>query len=656
MTAKAKRKVATIGMLGAAGAMIFLAVGVSQGKTRTTSKPSGETFSGLQAVASKKCSPSKGHKAKAGKRIAGNPRARRAAQRGLDFLAKATVAWQKRHRCYGCHVQAVTLEGMAVGKKNQYRVLMQDFKAVIAGVTTIVGGSRTRGGLQYRGGSLLAPSKAFGGAAIARYDSAIDGALRDDLLSTAKQLLKFQQKDGRFNMQYTNAPVAVGDVQGTYLAVRTWKQAYERSADDRWLTAVQKAEKHLQQRGKTLLKSKSADVQQLNYALMGLLEAGTGASEELPTALRRRLITLQREDGSWAVGGRSSLAYGTGQALYALRAAGMTDHDSPVRRGMRWLITKQKKNGAWSHSGSEKAEAMWAVLGLVSLDVVTVAISALQDGQHVSPGQRLRARGTDNKGGSVTKMELMVDDMLVASTCGGKLSYTFGAGLGSGKHVAVISATNSKGQKSRRRVEFYTGNVYLTQVGTRYTNDGKTEISARNIAPDAMKNRVRLSVYTVGKDGKVKKKLKSLAIAGKQGPTRLAWDGRTKAGKKVKSGRYIARLEVVNKAGKVVQTKDTPFAHATRAEQRRNYAEVEGRLDMGGGKRAENAQVDLVDDRGNVVASTRSTKSGQYRFRNVPRGKYKLQLRKAGFAAQAAPVAAEPARKPSVVNIQVRKK
>src|SRR5687767_15026040 len=38
--------------------------------------------------------------------VTGNPRARAAAQRGLDFLAANTKAWQKQHGCYGCHVQA----------------------------------------------------------------------------------------------------------------------------------------------------------------------------------------------------------------------------------------------------------------------------------------------------------------------------------------------------------------------------------------------------------------------------------------------------------------------------------------------------------------------------------------------------------------------
>src|SRR5688500_7931346 len=37
-----------------------------------------------------------------------NDRFRRAAQSGLNFLVEQTLAWQRQHNCYGCHVQAVT--------------------------------------------------------------------------------------------------------------------------------------------------------------------------------------------------------------------------------------------------------------------------------------------------------------------------------------------------------------------------------------------------------------------------------------------------------------------------------------------------------------------------------------------------------------------
>ena len=52
----------------------------------------------------------------------GDPETRRAAQRGLAFLASASQAWTEKNKCFGCHVQAVTVEAFAVGKHHRYDV------------------------------------------------------------------------------------------------------------------------------------------------------------------------------------------------------------------------------------------------------------------------------------------------------------------------------------------------------------------------------------------------------------------------------------------------------------------------------------------------------------------------------------------------------
>src|SRR5437868_9475542 len=70
---------------------------------------------------------------------AGDPAARHAAQRGLEYLAKASTQWTQAHNCFGCHVQAVTLEALTVGKHHQYDVTPKDLatmvKALEMGVT-----------------------------------------------------------------------------------------------------------------------------------------------------------------------------------------------------------------------------------------------------------------------------------------------------------------------------------------------------------------------------------------------------------------------------------------------------------------------------------------------------------------------------------------
>jgi hypothetical protein len=91
-------------------------------------------------------------------KASGNPQARKAAQRGLGYLVKASKEWTQAHNCFGCHVQAVTMEALTVGMHHQYDVGMADVdfmaKALDLGVTA---GGRVTGA-------------AFQGSAWARYD------------------------------------------------------------------------------------------------------------------------------------------------------------------------------------------------------------------------------------------------------------------------------------------------------------------------------------------------------------------------------------------------------------------------------------------------------------------------------------------------------
>jgi hypothetical protein len=79
---------------------------------------------------------------------------------------------------------------------------------------------------------------------------------------------------------------------------------------------------------------------------------------------------------------REANAFATGQTVHALRSLGASDDDPAVARGTRWLVTHQAEDGGWSHGGSGKAEAMWAVFGLVSVDVMSLSLEGVRDGEH----------------------------------------------------------------------------------------------------------------------------------------------------------------------------------------------------------------------------------------------------------------------------------
>lgn len=664
MTIRPSKQVATLGILAAAigclGAALLLDRSPDPGpEADPVSRPEPERDPAvvpLAEVASVSCAIERVQTGAQG--VTGNPRARAAAQRGLDFLAANTKAWQKQNGCYGCHVQAVSLEGMVVGHAHQYTVSTADTQEILDGMLSLPGGGRGKTGFSYQETQLLQPSRAFGGGALARYDATFPDKIGDDLLAVAEQLLQFQRDDGGYDLQYGHpSPVVGGDLQGTYLAIRTWKQAYERTADARWLTAVQAGERYVQIEARRLIDDASAPAQQLSYALLGLIEAGVGAAEDMPSALRQRLIGLQTADGSWPHSGQAHPLM-TGQALYSLRLAGMSDTDEAVARGTAWLIQHQNDDGGWSAGGASRGEAMWAVLGLVSIDVLTVAFHGVHDGQHADGTMALAGSARDNLGPGVVKMDLSIDDIRVASQCGGSMRYDWNTRqMEAGKHVVVLSAENADGKVSHRRIELYTGAVYMTQTGTEHSSVG-TVVTLRNIAPKKMANQVRINIYATRPDGSraAGGPIATMEQTGEQGSMRFVWDGKTGGGGQAAAGKYVASLEMLDADKKVVQTESVSIANLSRDEQKARWGEVGGRLTFEDGDAAENAEVELVDKEGNVVQKARTTQSGQYSFKQLEGGDYRVRLRKDGYVAGEQQVKAAPAAAPAKADLKLEKK
>lgn len=584
-----------------------------------------------------------------------NPEARAAAQKGLDFLGEKAVAWQEQHQCFGCHVQAVTIEAFAIGKHHQYKVEDPIYKNILGGVTTIHGGASEPLGLRYsHSNTLAAPSKAFGGAALGRHDQLVDQENREELIKTSRELLEFQQEDGSIKLDWTNTPVGAGLVQGAYQAIQTWQQAYARTADPRWLTAVQKSEAFLQRQIDTWYKTPPTQTQDINYAILGLLEAGVGTSEASIVELQKRLLAAQNKDGGWSfelAPEHQSNPFVTGQTLYTMRKLGMTDSDKAITAGTTWLIEKQHSNGGWSEAGFGKAEAMWGVLGLVSLDVLSLEVTGLEHGIHVEGDHMLGVEAWDNSGSKVVKIELLVDDILAHASCGDHMTYTWPTKeLEEGKHVIDVRAINDRQEVSTRRFEVYAGNIFLTQIGSSFS-DGGTMFSLRNIAPSSKKNTVKLDIFS-SKESKGRviaaQKLRSMSSKGSEGAMTFFWDGKDSKGKDMKAGeKYVARLSFQDAKGKLLQTEELTFVHDTYEAQRNQYSEVAGQLSFGADKMSgvANTVVELVDEEGNVVEQTRSTASGNYRFRNVEKKKkYKVRVRKKGFKAQEKELAPAPAK------------
>jgi squalene-hopene/tetraprenyl-beta-curcumene cyclase len=565
---------------------------------------------------------------------------RASAQKGLDFLTEATIEWQNQKNCMGCHVQGVTGEALSVGRHHQYEIQDKDVDTVFSGLLDVRGGVRTDTGHAAPGGSLRPSTRAFAGASLARYDEWVSEEYGDDLINAANELIEHQDANGALMKAYSAGIVAKGPFQGTYQSIQTWQQAYARTADDRWLTAISKAEGWIQGQVDGWYQTPTTDIQVLDYAILGLMAADVGSTEKVVLDLKSRLLEAQNSDGGFPLTqGAESNALATGQALYALRMMGMNDSDAPVEKAVMWLLEAQQPDGGWSDSGAEKAEAMWAVLGLVSTDVLSVNVAGIRSGQHVDGLVTIDATAVDNEGTGVRKVIVAVDDIPVGGSCDDKTTYSWNTmGLEQGMHTVDVIATNANGKEASRRFTVYTGDHFITNVGTKFI-DGGTRLSVRDIAPQNMKHDVTLEIFeSVEKKGVATKgrKLFTKKVAGEQGPLDFHWKGDLGDGKIAERGEYRARLTFRDADGKVRQTRELPFVHDTDEVQANKYAQVAGKLEFADdNKDVENAVIQLIDEQGNVVQQTRSTKAGNYRFRNVKsKRKYKVRVKKKGRKAQ----------------------
>ena len=568
--------------------------------------------------------------------------ARTAAQRGLRFLGEDTVAWQTQHNCYGCHVQAVTLDAFIVGRRNHYDVPDDHFDEVLRGLLDINGGAHGPNGFSVGGspGHLIESSKTFGGAAIAELDEHMTDAHQDVLLQAAEAILEYQNEDGSVRSTDRRPPVVAGEMQSTTQAARTWRQAFARSADERWLSPINRAEQYIRSRAAQLTDAESTYLQDISYAIIGLLAAGASVSEPVVELLATELRDRQGDKGGWGFTHNGAPeAFATGQALYVLKRLGTSDSDPVVKAGIGWLVEHQRSDGGWGNGGDRRGEAMWAVLGLVSIDVLSIDVAGLEDGTHLGRPVTLHAEATDAGGNTARSIEVRVDDVPVARACAGEIDAEVSAeSLDAGPHRIDIIATTVDGKESRRRMSFYSGNHFITRAGTRFEND-TTHFSFRNVAPRGG-SQIRLRVFEANDDGSRGDEVHRQQIESTPGAMLLSWDGRRSDAESAGNGRYVAELSYLQ--GRVVQSVELPFVRDTAEAQARRFGQVAGRIDLNN-EDVEGAAVELVDDAGNVVQRATTTRNGRYRFRNLNRGNYRVRVRRPGRRTQETRVEAAPA-------------
>jgi len=259
---------------------------------------------------------------------------RAAVERSVPLLQAVAPQFYERSGCVSCHNNTLTAMTVAAARAHGFAVderlagkeaatLAKDVEETrdhaLQQIVTPGGGATTTG-------SILMALNAQGYARAAGTDALV------------RLLALGQRSDGHWPSAY-RPPSEASEFTATAVSVRGIvlyappdRRAQYAPTIDRalaWLT-----------------KSDPVTTEDRVFRLFGLVWGG--AQRQTLHAARADLVKMQRADGGWAqLPSLASDAYATGEALAALRDAGLPTTDPVYERGVRYLLSTQLEDGSW---------------------------------------------------------------------------------------------------------------------------------------------------------------------------------------------------------------------------------------------------------------------------------------------------------------------
>jgi hypothetical protein len=297
---------------------------------------------------------------------------RTAITRGLDFLAKDSIAWREQYKCASCHHASLVVWSFRDAKSRGYAVdetLLADLNQQMS----------EAGDGKFAGERPADAPKGFNAKAV-YFSLAL--AQNPDLQATShegtKLLLSTVKSDQTENGSWSHwpglrQPIFVGsDECITALELLSLLAAAE-AGDTEAVAARDK--------GVAWLSEHSTDDDPQTLALRTILWSKLGRPAEESRPFVEKIRSRQNADGGWSqTTEMASDAWATGQALYALAASGAPADDPALAHGQQFLISTQREDGGWAMTsrpmkpGGEGGKNLvpitgggsaWAVLGLV---------------------------------------------------------------------------------------------------------------------------------------------------------------------------------------------------------------------------------------------------------------------------------------------------
>lgn len=295
----------------------------------------------------------------------------------LDFVGGAAVSWQNNFGCSGCHKQAMTIASISLARMRGYEDAKPGvLSTLVTGMLTLNSGQQADGCFTLiNNGADSTEATTFGARGLEGNSRAFGAGNDASLLAAADCLRSRQQADGSLVSDHTEQPVAEGSFITTAHGVYAWLRASEVSGSTTYSSAASRAVAWLRNQISSMEASPSNFTTQDKATLLaGLGQSGAGPSDPDVVRLRNLLAADQQSDGSWKINSSAGggNGYGTGLAVFGLRAAGYDRSDGVLDRGTHWLLDNQQSNGSWAgnfwvgNGPSQIAPSMWGALALAS--------------------------------------------------------------------------------------------------------------------------------------------------------------------------------------------------------------------------------------------------------------------------------------------------
>ncbi len=266
-------------------------------------------------------------------------------EQAAHFLDSAALQWQKQRKCMTCHTNYAYLYARPeISSKVTAHQEIRSFAEQLVNQRWKEKGPRWDA-------EVVATA-----AALAFNDAATTGKLHRTTREALDRMWTVQKDDGSWSWLKCGWPPFESDdhygVTLAALAVGVAPDDYSKSdAAKQGLTKI-----------RNYLKNNSPPT--LHHQAMVLWAGSYGnglISEEARKASVGALLSLQKEDGGWALAtlgdwkradGKkqdvtTSDGYGTGFVIFVLRRAGVSADSPPIKRGVAWLKSHQRESGRW---------------------------------------------------------------------------------------------------------------------------------------------------------------------------------------------------------------------------------------------------------------------------------------------------------------------